>query len=190
MESPSIIRRRRPAKSCLECRRRKVRCNREEPCNNCMTANRRCAYQLFSNETIYQHHSTPSSSQSSPFHAERKRSKGEHTGHDQTLTASSGLAGRASIVPSSTEPATRLESVRNRGHTDGFNGEAFLQSIQDLGQTGPTNSDHEQLGTPRGLVAQQVGMQSLQLMLMKSRIMRWSDLMFIAKEMRQDLESS
>lgn len=187
MESPSVIRRRRPAKSCLECRRRKVRCDREEPCNNCMTAKRRCSYQLFSNEIIYQHHSTPSSSQSSSLHVGKNRSDFRDTSRDRTITASSGLRGGASTVPPSTGTASRLQPVRSNEHADGFNGEAFLQSIQELGQTAATNSDHGQPATPRGVVAQQVGMQSSQLMLMKSRMMRWSHLMFIAKEVRMGL---
>ncbi|QRD93157.1 hypothetical protein F9C07_13060 [Aspergillus flavus] len=37
MDSPSqpIRKRRRPAYSCTECRRRKVRCDRSQPCNQC-----------------------------------------------------------------------------------------------------------------------------------------------------------
>lgn len=38
-------RRRRPAVSCILCRRRKIKCNRETPCNNCVKAkNATCAY--------------------------------------------------------------------------------------------------------------------------------------------------
>lgn len=196
MESPAILRRRRPAKSCLECRRRKVRCNREEPCNNCMAAKRRCAYQLFASEPIYQHHSTPSSSQSSPFQAEIQRPNATDTNSGHAVTASAGarLTGGTSIVPPSTEisashlqteiSASHLQTVRNNEHADGFNGEAFLRSTQDLGQTATMSSDHGQSGTLRGLIAQQVGMHPSQLMLMKSRIMKWSHLIFIAKEVR------
>lgn len=186
MESPAIIRRRRPPKSCLECRRRKVRCNREEPCNNCMMAKRRCAYQLVGNEFIYHHPQTPSSSQSSPFYAEKSRSNGRDTDSDNVVTASSGarLTAGASVVPPPAESGSHLQPVRSNEHADGFNGEAFLRSIQDIGQTAATSSDHGQSETPHRLVTQQASMHSSHLMLMKSRIMRWSHLIFMAKEVR------
>ncbi|CAI4220091.1 unnamed protein product [Parascedosporium putredinis] len=41
-------RRRRPAVSCTLCRRRKIRCNRESPCNNCLRSkNEFCTYESF-----------------------------------------------------------------------------------------------------------------------------------------------
>jgi hypothetical protein len=38
-ESKPIRKRKRPAYSCVECRRRKVRCDREQPCNQCTAQN-------------------------------------------------------------------------------------------------------------------------------------------------------
>lgn len=43
-------RRRRPALSCLECRRRKIKCDRNEPCTNCVTAKTQCIFEVLSNE--------------------------------------------------------------------------------------------------------------------------------------------
>lgn len=46
MEQP-IRRRRRPALSCLECRRRKIRCDRNDPCGHCVVSRNQCTYRLF-----------------------------------------------------------------------------------------------------------------------------------------------
>ncbi|EFW99037.1 c6 zinc finger domain containing protein [Grosmannia clavigera kw1407] len=47
MADSEIRRRRRPAVSCALCRRRKIRCNREQPCNNCLRARKDavCVYE-------------------------------------------------------------------------------------------------------------------------------------------------
>ncbi|KAF1948366.1 hypothetical protein CC80DRAFT_317587 [Byssothecium circinans] len=42
--TPQRRRRRRPAVSCVLCRRRKIRCNREAPCSNCVKSKSACAY--------------------------------------------------------------------------------------------------------------------------------------------------
>ncbi|KAK4166276.1 hypothetical protein QBC43DRAFT_314364 [Cladorrhinum sp. PSN259] len=45
MEREAPKRRRRPAVSCILCRQRKIRCNRESPCNNCLRSkNAECVY--------------------------------------------------------------------------------------------------------------------------------------------------
>lgn len=38
------LRRRRPALSCLECRRRKVKCDRGDPCGQCVSIQTKCNY--------------------------------------------------------------------------------------------------------------------------------------------------
>ncbi|KAI0888700.1 uncharacterized protein GGS22DRAFT_184278 [Annulohypoxylon maeteangense] len=45
-------RRRRPALSCLECRRRKIKCNRNEPCAHCISSKLQCTYKVYSDEPI------------------------------------------------------------------------------------------------------------------------------------------
>lgn len=45
-------RRRRPALSCLECRRRKIRCDRNEPCTNCVSTQTQCNFEFNSNEPV------------------------------------------------------------------------------------------------------------------------------------------
>lgn len=39
-------RRRRPPRSCVECRRRKVKCDRKDPCDHCNASKRTCVYSV------------------------------------------------------------------------------------------------------------------------------------------------
>ncbi|OHE99122.1 hypothetical protein CORC01_05615 [Colletotrichum orchidophilum] len=45
-------RRRRPALSCLECRRRKIKCDREEPCGHCTTSKLSCTYRIHRGDSV------------------------------------------------------------------------------------------------------------------------------------------
>lgn len=44
MEAVRVRRRRRPALSCLNCRRRKIKCDRNDPCVHCTSAKLQCKY--------------------------------------------------------------------------------------------------------------------------------------------------
>lgn len=44
-QSPRVMRRRRrPPRSCDECRRRKIKCNRQLPCNHCTATRKQCVF--------------------------------------------------------------------------------------------------------------------------------------------------
>lgn len=43
----SAVRRRRPALSCVRCRRRKIKCDRNDPCGPCVLARQQCAYKIY-----------------------------------------------------------------------------------------------------------------------------------------------
>lgn len=45
-------RRRRPALSCLECRRRKIKCDRNEPCTHCVSAKLQCTYKFYADTVV------------------------------------------------------------------------------------------------------------------------------------------
>lgn len=50
--SSRLMRRRhRAPRSCAECRRRKVKCDRKKPCNHCITSKKRCFYNQGSSDT-------------------------------------------------------------------------------------------------------------------------------------------
>jgi hypothetical protein len=48
----AIRRRRRAAKSCILCRRRKVKCDKELPCNNCILGKAQCIYRTFNDDIV------------------------------------------------------------------------------------------------------------------------------------------
>ncbi|KAH7035825.1 uncharacterized protein B0I36DRAFT_217064, partial [Microdochium trichocladiopsis] len=52
-------RRRRAALTCLECRRRKIKCSREDPCAQCVAANVGCFYRTFRAPGEHSAHNTP-----------------------------------------------------------------------------------------------------------------------------------
>ena len=43
-------RRRRPALSCFECRRRKIKCDRQDPCTHCVATKTPCLFRNFAGE--------------------------------------------------------------------------------------------------------------------------------------------
>lgn len=59
-----IRRRRRPARSCIECRRRKIKCNRQMPCNHCTATRKHC---VFSNVSTSRLIDTSSSQPNEPL---------------------------------------------------------------------------------------------------------------------------
>lgn len=52
-------RRRRPALSCIECRRRKIKCDRNSPCSHCVTAKSDCTYKIYGTRHVTQRQSQP-----------------------------------------------------------------------------------------------------------------------------------
>lgn len=205
MEGQSIIRRRRPAKSCIECRRRKVKCNREDPCNHCtISAGSRCSYKQFRTQeaVVPVHHphaalssltsKSTSASHPSPLVAQQDCSNSGNTSRDGTPTALQQLSsprtttgavvgpfGLAGTTLTYLHTATRVDSSYDNMPAS----EEPYHPMQNLNPFSLTASDSgQEPGTPRELVANQVGLQASQLVLMKSRVMRWSHLMFMAHE--------
>jgi len=186
MEGP-VIRRRRPAKSCIECRRRKIRCDRNNPCSHCVSGKSRCTYKAFRTESLNNQRSSlwslePQSTPVEPSqHINEDRSRDDnlrspvHLLSPHTIRANSGAA--PTISPT---PGPRRD--QRSGPASPAIGEDLFQRLQPLEQLSIPDTDHGQPGTPRELVAHQVGLQASQLILMKSRVMRWSHLMFMAKE--------
>lgn len=62
----STRRRRRPALSCLECRRRKIKCDRTEPCKHCVSSKLQCTYRTYSREPAIQQPSQRGNSWGTP----------------------------------------------------------------------------------------------------------------------------
>lgn len=55
-------RRRRPALSCIQCRRRKIKCDRGSPCAHCVSAKSHCEYRLYGSGRDIQEESSRSHS--------------------------------------------------------------------------------------------------------------------------------
>src|SRR5690606_30487154 len=48
----TVRRRRRPALSCWECRRRKVKCDHKTPCGHCARNKKHCVYKPFAHDAV------------------------------------------------------------------------------------------------------------------------------------------
>ncbi|KAH0848284.1 putative C6 transcription factor [Fonsecaea pedrosoi] len=95
MSEPERRRRRRPAVSCTVCRKRKIRCNREHPCNNCTRSRDAvCIYEDFPPLRQRPHTEEPAASdgQTSPG----------STGKTSSITSSAATAPHDTGTPVST----------------------------------------------------------------------------------------
>ncbi|KAK0384093.1 hypothetical protein NLU13_8182 [Sarocladium strictum] len=101
-------RRRRPAVSCTLCRRRKIRCNRETPCSNCLRSRSEAC--VYVNEGANNHAHHPSSSRRTPISGPTLDSARNSTVIDSTssTTSSTTVPSRSSnsLPTRSTGPST------------------------------------------------------------------------------------
>lgn len=94
-------RRRRPAISCVECRRRKVKCDRVYPCKHCLSAGSSCAYEDHNNQPNIQRESQWPDAQrawSSPS-ARTSPTTAQPSRVSPILTSSEGFNGRPVLKP-------------------------------------------------------------------------------------------
>lgn len=133
-----------------------------------------------------------SASHPSPLVAQQDCSNSGNTSRDGTPTALQQLSsprtttgavvgpfGLAGTTLTYLHTATRVDSSYDNMPAS----EEPYHPMQNLNPFSLTASDSgQEPGTPRELVANQVGLQASQLVLMKSRVMRWSHLMFMAHE--------
>ncbi|ETS84627.1 hypothetical protein PFICI_02652 [Pestalotiopsis fici W106-1] len=85
-------RRRRPAVSCVLCRRRKIKCNRESPCNNCVKSGR--------NECVYENPPPPAPRQP-------RSDRMSEAGTDSQLSLSSTNSIQSVVQSHGSDPASR-----------------------------------------------------------------------------------
>ncbi|KAF1993972.1 hypothetical protein P154DRAFT_47270 [Amniculicola lignicola CBS 123094] len=160
MEDRETIRRRRPALSCVECRRRKVKCDRNDPCANCVTARCPCAYKTHGNSrpdryTARQTERWGSTSSTATPQAGRNSPSTEHPGRFRDRTASV-----------SAEARRRREDHADLENASGERAEARAQQtgVPDCRQIVPSHRDQRH--------ANQSG--ASRVMLNKTRVLRWS----------------
>jgi hypothetical protein len=192
MERQQPRKRRRPARSCVACRRRKIKCDRNDPCAHCVSSKIQCVHQLYHEPVIQQRlpqHSSrnlitsPSNFATSPSSATRGRTNIpnlEHDSHPLRPTETSTALGQDIASHGSSHNPIQLP---NQFQTEKPSVQDLLQRIQRLEQTtsaqNPLNGLSE---TGRDILERQAGLQSSQVVLNKTRILRWSHWMGTAPE--------
>jgi hypothetical protein len=193
-----VRRRKRPSRSCVECRRRKIKCDRNNPCAHCTSTKTRCVYKTFHN---------------TPVDIQQADQDGSWVNLPQLLAdASSSSAtdrsNRSEIAPrvtnqaSSSCPATLPPSVTAEQSTtpNAINQENrhVLHQAQDaeqdygdlsrpIPQPEASSVPEPMFGfseTARQILARQSGLQDSQIILNKTRILRWSHWMGMAQEVK------
>lgn len=142
-----LRRRRRLAFWCLECRRRKIKCDRKDPCSHCVSVAIQCVHKVFRDapETSPAQSSTQGRTAVSPVGtpsscAQRRQSRTHRIVNKKSTVTSRPLVARADISQSTpaltlavqtkattaqTPPTTRAEDEQPSVH-------ALLQRIQHL----------------------------------------------------------
>jgi hypothetical protein len=193
-------RRRRPALSCIECRRRKVKCDRTDPCAHCVAAGSQCTYKIYSDPRVIRHPrqqgsslgsvSSPSMSLASPL------------GHSQQLNGSRPVAGYDVRSEAQIAYATKTQNgfpntvglndvqPTNQTPDEGPDFQDLLRRIQKLEESSAPAPVQGLAETSRSILVGQAGLQGSEIMLKKTRIANWSDWMGTAPEVRFLSDSS
>lgn len=188
-------RRRRPALSCLECRRRKVKCDRSDPCRNCVSVKTKCAFKIYSDSpgptTQAQPQQHQGSSRGSPPGPSVYASPSSLT---QQITAGRPLAEYGSDLAESRVVATGQDTTLNTldrtnvWPSDCAQGELpelqnLLRRVQRLEEQGSIRElSGTGTGTGRDVLTLQPGLQDSHITLNKTRTLRYSHWLGIGRE--------
>ncbi|KAI1804198.1 hypothetical protein F4811DRAFT_521150 [Daldinia bambusicola] len=194
-------RRRRPALSCIECRRRKIKCDRSEPCTNCVSAKLKCMYKVYNDEPINQlplrHGVSPLESSSSSSHApsplisqaQEQGAVRPTSGHDATAAGSQvtepwagAVLGSSSKGSQNDRPNTVVlgldrSNIQPHIPTPGVDLGIFdaLQRGRDTSNKSSVSSSMNGLSeNGRDILARQLGLKDSQIILNKTRVLGWS----------------
>jgi hypothetical protein len=200
MERPR--RRRRPAFSCLECRRRKIKCDRKDPCSHCVSVAIQCVHKTFrdASETSNQLQPVQSSTQgraavSSSADTPSPRAQSRQPCADRIVnekrrvparplvaradisrpTPAPTPAGQTEATTAQAPPTTRVEDEQPSIH-------ALLRRIQHLENSlaaGPVPAHSEPGGN---LIDRQTVHQDTRVSLYKTRTIKWSYWVGMANE--------
>lgn len=191
---PQLRRRRRPAQSCVECRRRKVKCDRQEPCAHCRASKNKCIYRVYSHEGIVWRQSAHETSEGS---TSSQSAIAEQTGKDPPVL---GTGNQPSMPLGGTAVGTITAGYSHASNISGHDGiqlpsttqdaesETLVQclfqrvlKLEEVLDSSPT-SGLSQRG--QSMLTSQSGLQDSQIILNKTRIMRWSHWMGTAREVK------
>lgn len=196
MERPR--RRRRPAFSCLECRRRKIKCDRKDPCSHCVSVAIQCVHKVFRDapETSPLQSSTqgrtavssPGDSPSSRAQSRQSRmyrivnEKGRVTSRPLVARADVSRSTPAPTLAAQTEATTAQTPPTIRGEDDQPSVHALLRRIQHLEKSLATGSVSAHSEPGGELIDRQLGHQDTRVSLYKTRTLKWSYWMGVADE--------
>lgn len=181
-------RRRRPALSCVECRRRKIKCDRDDPCGHCKTSRIHCVYNIYGN-TNPVGNVQPSYGSSGPS----PPSPSARTAHPSSADLASGRAvseqaGRTlthdgPVVPQLGTIGTPLSvydtSNQARSGSDwGAHSDvhSLIQRVQKLEESAASSpaSKAPDVGHRQDALTSPITLQEAQITLNKTRILGWS----------------
>jgi hypothetical protein len=164
--------RRRPARSCEECRRRKIKCDRTHPCSHCVATQAQCTYSLY----IHKNTDPQVDPRDVPLGLSARSQSLQSHGHciqdPQAPTIESGNH-------------QKRATAEERGHTLIRNATPKAgspQRVQTLDKSSASSPIHGLTETGRDILARQLGLKNSQILLNKTRMLRWSHSMGMAQE--------
>ncbi|KAI8946843.1 hypothetical protein F4801DRAFT_39738 [Xylaria longipes] len=186
-------RRRRPALSCLACRRRKLKCDRANPCARCVLTNTRCTFRVYGSETsAVRIHSdrdgegpTTSSPRTSPLTGTQVFDRGIPTREHIHLSSPPAASTAAPVAPrveysNSTSHSETSHPTRTQETASDFRD--LQQRVRRLEESSVSNPARGLAETGRHILARHAGLRDSDIILKKTRLLRWSDWMGFAPE--------
>lgn len=189
-------RRRRPALSCIECRRRKIKCDRNDPCAHCVTTKCLCTYKAFNDKPVIQPQpqaaAGPLSLGSSPSVPPSALAQVQQTSiNTPIIEHENQSAGPRTVASPVVRPDASLNSLGrdssrlpDRVRDAEPNLRDLLHRVQKLEESSASSPVHGLSQTGRDIFAHQCGLQDSQIILNKTRILSWSDWMGTAPEVQ------
>lgn len=188
-------RRRRPALSCLPCRRRKIKCNRQNPCAHCVSAKLECSYRTFYDDQAVaagqDSASSPSASPQPPAVSDGhsnaptlslRPTAGSPSASGQTVSIFTIGQGQYTGQETSHQEETR-EETRPGDFGQGLANLCHLIApTQKPEESSSSSPAHGLMETGRHILSRQLGLPDSQLMLSKTRLLKWSHWMGMAPE--------
>ncbi|GAP86258.1 putative C6 zinc finger domain-containing protein [Rosellinia necatrix] len=182
-------RRRRPALSCLACRRRKLKCDRANPCARCVLANTNCTYRAAANEAavvrVQGGGPTTLSPRASPPPQTLVNNRGILApGHEYGLsTPGVRLAAPVTPLPEHLHGGGSFDALNPTDPRDATPElQELRQRIRKLEELATSGRVHGLAETGRHILTRQAGLRDSEITLKKTRLLRWSDWMGIAPE--------
>lgn len=179
-------RRRRPALSCVECRRRKIKCDRNDPCGHCKATRIQCVYNIYGNSAPNGNEQAPHGLWTSPASPAtsgtvppaslghlQSSTPAQQGGHVVDHTASkalySGTIGTPVSVYQNSGRAQRDSSAG--GHSDVQDLIQRVQRLEDSAASSPASRTRE---GAQDAATSPFALYESQITLNKTRILGWS----------------